>query len=167
MPTVTLKASGGQTALWPTADFSQLGPADIPTWSVSASLRWDIFNGARKHEISSALAEQQAASEQQRASQDAVTRQVWDVYVDYRTALEQERASQSFLESAQTSYESSLDAFNYGVRSLVDVVQAERQLAQARLAAVNALAHRLQSEVGMSYATGTLLQSARATGVHP
>jgi outer membrane protein len=167
MPSVSLKAAGGQTAIWATADFSQLGPADIPTWSVSANLRWDVFDGARRHEISSALAEQQAAAEQQRASQDAVTRQVWEAYVDYRTALEQERSAQSFLTSAQTSYDSSLDAFNYGVRSLVDVVQAERQLAQARLAAVNALAHRLQSEVGMSYATGTLLQSAQATGVHP
>jgi len=167
MPSVSLKAAGGQTAIWATADFGQLGPADIPTWSVSANLRWDVFNGARRHEINSALAEQQAAAEQQRASQDAVTRQVWDAYVDYRTALEQERSAQSFLISAQTSYDSSLDAFNYGVRSLVDVVQAERQLAQARLAVVDALAHRQQSEVGIIYATGSLLQTARPTRVNP
>jgi outer membrane protein TolC len=167
MPSVSLKASGGQTAIWATADWSQLGPANVPTWSVSANLRWDIFNGARQHEISSALAAQQAATERQRASQDEVTKQVWDAYVDYRTALEQERASQSFLTAAQTSYESSLDAFNYGVRSLVDVVQAERQLAQARLAVVDALAHRQQSEVGVIYATGSLLQNTQPTRVHP
>ena len=167
MPSVSLKASGGQTAIWATADWSQLGPANVPTWSVSANLRWDIFNGARQHEISSALAAQQAATERQRASQDEVTKQVWDAYVDYRTALEQERASHSFLTAAQTSYESSLDAFNYGVRSLVDVVQAERQLAQARLAVVDALAHRQQSEVGVIYATGSLLQNTQPTRVHP
>jgi outer membrane protein len=167
MPSVALKAAGGQTAMWATADGGQLGPANVSTWSVSANLRWDIFNGARRHKISSALAGQQAAIEQQRASQDEVTKQVWDAYVDYRTALEQERASQSFFTAAQTSYNSSLDAFNYGVRSLVDVVQEERQLAQARLAVVDALAHRLQSEVGVIYATGFLLHNAQPTRVHP
>jgi outer membrane protein len=97
-----------------------------------------------------------------------VTRQVWEAYVEYQTALEQERASQSFLASAQTSYASSLDAFRYGVRSLIDVVEAERQLAQARLAAVHARAHRLQSEVSLSYATGELRRDQFSpTGVHP
>ncbi len=46
----------------------------------------------------------------------------------------------------------------YGVRSLVDVVQAERQLAQARLAVVRSQAQLMQSAVGLSYATGDLLQ---------
>jgi len=167
LPTVKLDAAGGQTSAWPTADWGQLGRANVSTWSVAAQLRWDVFNAARQHEISSSLAEQKIAAEEQRATQDAVTRQVWEAYVDYQTALEQERASHSFLESAQTSYDSSLDAFNYGVRSLVDVVQAERQLAQARQEAVRARARRLQSEVSLSYATGDLLQNhALASGVH-
>jgi len=120
-------------------------------------LRWEVFNGARRHEVSSSLAEEKAAAEQQRATQDAVTRQVWEAYVDYQTALQQEQAAQSFLAAAQTSYNSSLDAFRYGVRSLVDVVEAERQLAQARLGAVRARASRLQSEISLSYATGEML----------
>ncbi len=167
LPTVGLHATGGQTALWPTADFGMLGRANVTTWSAAVQLRWEVFNGARRHEVSSALAEQQAAAEEQRATQDEVTRQVWDAYVDYQTALEQERASRSFLESAQTSYDSSLDAFRYGVRSLVDVVQAERQLAQARLASVNAHARRFQSAAGLSYATGSLSQNQAPSGVRP
>lgn len=168
LPSIGLNAAGGQTAMWPTADFGQLGYANVSTWQVAAQLRWDVFNGARRHELHAALAEQQAATEEQRATQDSVTRQVWEAYVDYQTALEQERASQSFLTSAQTSYDSSLDAFKYGVRSLVDVVQAERQLAQARLAAVRAQSQRLQSEVALSYATGQLLQNhISSPGVHP
>ena len=90
--------------------------------------------------------------------QDSVTRQVWDAYIDYQTAIEQEHSSQSFLVAAQTSYESSLDAYKYGVRSLVDVVEAERQLAQARLAVVRSQAQFMQSAVSLSYATGDLLQ---------
>ncbi len=168
LPKVGLDAAGGQTSVWPAADFGQLGHANVSTWQVAGQLRWEIFNGARRHEVNAALAEQKAAEEEQRKTMDEVTRQVWDSYVDYQTALEQEKASQSFLSSAQTSYDSSLDAFRYGVRSLVDVVQAERQLAQARLASVRARSQRRQSEVALTYATGGLVTNqALPSGVHP
>jgi outer membrane protein TolC len=163
LPTVKLDASGGQTSTWPAADYGQLGPASVSTWSVSGQLRWDVFNGARKHQIDAALAREQSTAEHQRAARDAVTREVWQAFVDYKTALAQERASESFLASAKTSYDSSLDAFKYGVRSLVDVVQAERQLAQARQENVSARARRLESAVGLSYATGDLLEQSPAS----
>lgn len=168
LPKVSLDAAGGQTNLWPTVDFGQLGPASVTTWQVAMQLRWDVFNGARGHEQKAALAEQQAAKETLRAAQDSVTRQVWEAYTDYQTALEQERSSKSFLTSSQTSYDSSLDAFNYGVRSLVDVVQAERQLAQARLESVRAQAQLLQTEVALSYATGQMIaQHTSSSGARP
>jgi outer membrane protein len=167
LPKIDLSATGGRTSIWASADWGIVGPAGVSTWSVSAEMKWDIFNAARHHEVAESLAEEKAAVEEHRAAEDAVTRQVWGAYVDYQTALEQERASQSFLSSAQTSYDSSLDAFGYGVRSLVDVVQAEKQLAQARLEAVRARARRLESEVELSYSTGDLLSGRTKAGNHP
>jgi outer membrane protein len=168
LPSASFNAAGGQTNTWPSADFGVVGPASLPTWSVEAKLRWEIFNGARKHEVDSALAEQKAAGEEQRATQDSVSREVWEAYVDYQTAVEQQRSSQSFLASAQISYDSSLDAYKYGVRSLVDVVESERQLAQARLAVVRSQAQLMQSAAALSYATGALLQgNPTLPGVHP
>jgi len=168
LPSASFDAAGGQTNTWPSADWGVLGPASLPTWSVEAKLRWEIFNGARKHEVESTLAEQKAAGEEQRATQDTVSREVWEAYVDYQTALQQQRSSQSFLASAQVSYDSSLDAYKYGVRSLVDVVESERQLAQARLAVVRAQAQLMQSAAALSYATGALLQGTPTLpGVHP
>src|SRR6202043_718195 len=106
--------------------------------------------------------------EEQRATEDAVTREVWEAYVDYKTAMEQNRSSQSFLSSAQLSYDSSLDAYKYGVRSLVDVVESERQLAQARVAVVRSHAQLMQSAAALSYATGALLQgNPTLPGAHP
>jgi outer membrane protein len=168
LPSASLEASGGQTSMWPTSDYALLGPASISTWSVQAKLKWELFNGARKHEVDSALAEQKAAGEEQRSTEDAVTREVWEAYVDYQTALQQNHSSQSFLTSAQLSYDSSLDAFKYGVRSLVDVVESERQLAQARVAVVRSHAQLMQSAAALSYATGNLLQgNPTLPGVHP
>jgi outer membrane protein len=168
LPSASFNAAGGQTNTWPSADWGVLGPASLPTWSVQAKLQWEIFNGARKHELESTLAEQKAAGEEQRATQDTVSREVWEAYVDYRTALEQQHSSQSFLASAQISYDSSLDAYKYGVRSLVDVVESERQLAQARLAVVRAQAQLMQSAAALSYSTGALLHgNPTLPGVHP
>lgn len=168
LPKVGFDATAGQTAMWPTADWGQLGYANVTTWSAAMQLKWEIFNGARRHEVQSAQAAQKAAAEEQRATQDAVTRQVWDAYVEYQTALEQQHSSQTFLSAAQISYDSSLDAFKYGVRSLVDVVQSERQLAQARFAVVRARARLAQSEVALTYATGKLSDTTtQPTGVNP
>ena len=167
LPTAGFLASGGQTSVWPSADFGVLGHASVSTWSAKAELKWNIFDGARSHQVAEAVAEEKASAERQRAAEDAATRQVWGAYVDYRTAIEQERASQTFLESAQTSYDSSLDAFGYGVRNLVDVVQAEKQLAQARFTIVHARARRQQSEIELSYSTGDLLSGRSRSGVRP
>jgi outer membrane protein len=167
LPSAGLSASGGQTNAWPSADWGVLGPASVSTWSVEAKLRWTIFDGARKHQVAAALAEQQAAGEEQRATEDSVTRQVWDAYVDYQTAVEQQRSSKSFLAAAQTSYDSSLDAYKYGVRSLVDVVESERQLAEARLVTVRSQAQLMQSAVALGYATGAILKGTTTPGVRP
>jgi outer membrane protein TolC len=168
LPSASFDATGGQTNAWPSADWGVLGPASVTTWSVEAKLRWEIFNGARKHAVQSTLAEQKAAGEEQRATQDAVSREVWEAYVDYRTAVEQQHSAQSYLASSQISYDSSLDAYKFGVRSLVDVVESERQLAQARLAVVRSQAQLMQSAAALSYATGALLQgNPTLPGVHP
>ena len=56
----------------------------------------------------------------------------------------------------------------YGVRSLIDVVESERQLAQARVAVVRSHAQLMQSAAALSYATGVLLQgNPTLPGVHP
>lgn len=154
LPSAHLSATGGQTAMWPTADYGSLGRANVSTWSASLSLKWDVFNAARRHEVQNAIDEQHAAIEEKRAAQDRVTREVWQAYVDYQTAAQQQKSAQAFLAASQISYDSSLDAFGYGVRSLVDVVQAERQLSQARIAAVDANAQLSLSASTLVYATG-------------
>jgi outer membrane protein TolC len=45
-PQIVLSGSAAQTAIWPTTDFGQLGPANEPTWSASLTIQWKIFDGA-------------------------------------------------------------------------------------------------------------------------
>ena len=66
------------------------------------------------------------------------------------------------LDSASTSYAASLDAYNAGVRNLVDVVTAEKQLAQARLSGVAARSQLFLEAVDLEFVTGNLLRTLPA-----
>ena len=62
----------------------------------------------------------------------------------------------ALLESGNASYSASLDAYKYGVKDLVDVVTAEKQLAQARLSSVSARSELFLEAVNLEFATGNL-----------
>jgi outer membrane protein TolC len=76
-----------------------------------------------------------------------------------RTAIRKEQAAVALLESANASYSASLDAYKYGVKNLVDVVTAEKQLALARLSGVSARSELLLQAVDLEFVTGNLLRS--------
>ena len=72
--------------------------------------------------------------------------------------MRKQQAAQSLLESANSSYSASLDAYKYGVKNLIDVVTAEKQLAQARLSGVAARSELLLQAVDLEFVTGNLLR---------
>ena len=90
---------------------------------------------------------------------DRATREVWTAYINFRSALRKNDAALALLESANTSYSASLDAYNSGVRNLIDVVTAEKQLAQARLSSVSARSQLFLEAVDLEFVTGNLLRS--------
>jgi outer membrane protein len=159
-PQIVLSGSVAQTSVWPTADYGQLGPASEPTWSVALGIHWRIFDGGvRKNELLIAESKRREAEDELTAEHDETTREVWTAYIGFRTALRKHDAAVALLESANSSYSSSLDAYNYGVKNLVDVVTAEKQLAQARLSSVSARSELFLEAVNLEFATGNLLRN--------
>ena len=160
LPKIVLSGDAAQTALWPSADYGQLGHANETTWSASLSIEWRIFDGgARKNNLLIAESKKREAQNQLRADRDKATREVWTGYIAFRTALRQEQAALALLDSANSSYSASLDAYKNGVRNLVDVVTAENQLALARLSSVSARSQLFLEAVQLEFVTGNLLRS--------
>jgi outer membrane protein len=160
LPRVSIKASGAQTAIWPSPDAGLLGNANEPTWSAYIGLEWKVFDGgARKNELAAAQSKKRAAQDELTEKHDAATRQVWTAYIAFRTALKKQQAAVSLLEAANESYGASLEAYKYGVKNLIDVVTAERQLAQARLSGVSARSQLFLEAVDLEFVTGNLLRS--------
>jgi len=162
LPTIGFGATAGQQALWPSTNLAgpnQLGHSNEPVWSLGISLRWNIFDGGlRRHEVEAADSRRREAEHEKRETEDAIGREVWTSYVQFRTAVRQHEAAETLLTSATTSYDASLAAYRYGVKNLVDLVTAENQLAQARLAVVQSRSAVRIDAVNLDYTTGNLLR---------
>ena len=168
-PRITLDATGAQSSVWPTVDYGEAGPASEPTWSAALGIEWRIFDGGeRKNGVLQAESRKREAQDELRDKRDQATREVWTAYIAFRTALRKEQAAIALLESASASYSSSLDAYKYGVKNLIDVVTAERQLAQARFSSVSARSELFLEAVDLEFVTGNLLRTGpRATTTAP
>ena len=159
-PRMSFSGAAAQTSLWPTASYGQLGSASKPTWSAAFDIEWRIFDGgARKHGLMEAESRRREAGDDMTDKQDHATREVWSSYIAFRTAIRKEQAAVALLESANASYSASLDAYKYGVKNLVDVVTAEKQLALARLSGVSARSELFLQAVNLEFVTGNLLRS--------
>jgi len=161
-PTVHLGAYAAQQAVWPTINVAgpnPLGDANQTVWGVSVTARWTIFDGGlRRNEVRLADSKRREAQDEKREKEDAIGREVWVAYVQFRTAVRQHEAAETLLTSASTSYDASLDAYKYGVKNLVDLVTAENQLAQARLALVQSRSAVRIDASNLDFATGNLLR---------
>jgi len=163
-PTIGFSGTAAYTSIWPTASYGELGSASAPTWSAGISLDWRLFDGgARKHELLDAESKWRAAKDELTDKQDQTTREVWTAYIGFHTAYRKQEAAVALLNSANASYSASLDAYKYGVKNLIDVVTAEKQLAQARLSSVAARSQLLLDAVDLEFVTGNLLRNLPPT----
>ncbi len=158
-PKIVLSANAAQTSIWPTVDYGELGNASQPTWSAALTVEWRLFDGgARKNEVAAAKSQKRAAQDELREKRDQTTREVWTAYIAFRTALRKQQAAVALLDSANASYSASLEAYKFGVKNLIDVVTAERQLAQARYSSVSARSQLFLEAVDLEFSTGNLLR---------
>ena len=132
------------------------------TWDARLSLTWNLFDGfARENRLARAKADQKQAAAQVDAIRDQVENQVWSAYSTARTALRQQKAAAALLAAASESYDAALQSYNFGVRSQIDVVSAQRTLAVARTADVSARTQLLTGIAALAFQTGDLLHHAK------
>jgi outer membrane protein TolC len=74
-----------------------------------------------------------------------------------KTALRQQQSASALLAASEQSYEAAHESYGYGVRSLLDVVSAQKALAQARSEDVFARTQLLLQVANLSFRTGDLI----------
>ena len=163
LPQIAFDGQGGEVRAYGQQDqLTDVYAGPLEEWSANLNLRWDLFEGGRR---TAALA--QAHNEERRSqalidqTRDQVEQQVWTAYVNVRTAFSQRTAAAALLSAAQTSYSAALKSYGLGLRNTVDVVTAQRTLAQALSSDVTARTALLTQLAAFAYRTGDLLEEAQ------
>ena len=161
-PTLSFNGDGGLTRAY--GQQGQLPPGYVGSeiWDASLSLKWTLFDGGRReHEIAQARAEKAATLAEINSLRDQIADEVWTAYSNVRTAQRQQQAAVALLAAADQSYNAARESYGYGVRSILDVVAAQKALAQARTEDVATRSQLLLQVANLAFRTGDLLT------VHP
>ncbi len=126
-------------------------------WLVSASLRWNIFNGgadrARMNEAAYGL-ERARALEKQAGSQ--VRLQVRRAYADFRSAAERIDVAQAAVSMAEESLRITKNRYDGGLSNVTDLLRTETALLEARNRRLAAIYDQRLAAVSLELAAGTL-----------
>jgi len=137
-------------------------------WNAQLNLNWTLFDGGRRRsDLENAKAGKALAEALLDADRDRIEDQVWTAYTNAQTAFAQQGAAELLLQASGVSYAAATEAYGNGVRTLVDVVTAQRTLAQARQEEVSARTNLFQQVTTLAFRTGELLRSHAGPTVLP
>ena len=135
--------------------------------ALTASLNWIVFDGgARRSRLAQAEAHIREKEARVAAASDQVEDQVWTAYSNLNTAFRQREAAAALVIAATQSYSAALESYNYGVRNLLDVTNAQKVLAQARSTDILARTQVLAALADLAFRTGDAIQVNRRR-THP
>jgi outer membrane protein len=159
-PSLSFKGDGGWARAYGQQDLLPGSYAAGELWTAQLELRWTLFDGARReYRIARAKADKRAAQAEIDALRDQIANQVWSAYSNMQTSLRQQQAATALLTASQQSYEAAHESYGYGVRNLLDVVSAQKALAQARSEDIAARTRLLFEVTNLAFQTGDLIQT--------
>ncbi|MBU4286374.1 MAG: TolC family protein [Verrucomicrobia bacterium] len=133
------------------------------SYGAGATLQWTLFDGFQTLSAKRAAAAQaDSAQAQLQQAELAASADVWTRYYAYETALERHTVSIAYLTSASASYDLALDSYKNGLSNIIDLLNAESKLAQARMQYVSARQDAFTALANLAYATGRLEKGGAA-----
>lgn len=127
---------------------------------IGLQLQIPIFQGfALINTVREARANLKAAQAALLVEEQLVIQDVWNAYYNFRTAAEQLEASEVLVASAKESYDASLARFRSGVGDIVELLNAQTLLAEARAEMVQSRTKMFTSYAELIHAIGADLPS--------
>lgn len=131
--------------------------ADDWAYSGGVSLKWNLFDGFQTlSSVRSAEAQADAMRAQLRQAELGASAEIWIRFQNYETALRKHEFSTMALTSAAASREMAFQSYTSGVKTILDLLNAETQLAQARSQQVAARQEVFTALASLSHATGLI-----------
>jgi outer membrane protein TolC len=160
IPTIGFSGDGGLARAYGQQDLIAGHYAQGEYWNVSLQMKWTLFDGGRReHEIAAAKAAKRAAEAGIDRLRDQIGEEVFAAYSNMKTALRQQQAAAALLDASRQSYEAARESYGYGIRSQLDVISAQKTLAQAQSEDVLARTQLLLQVSDLAFRTGDLIQA--------
>lgn len=156
LPTVSFRGNaGGNIASWrggpPYAHYDE----QLPEYGAFLELEWTLFDGAaREFALRESEAQHDAAHAAIAAEQLRVLREVWQAYSDVKTAAAQEEFAEALLAAGEETYAAVLESYRVGLSTVIELLAAERDLAQARSVQIESRARLLTAAATLAHAAG-------------
>ncbi|MGH9343071.1 MAG: TolC family protein, partial [Terriglobia bacterium] len=129
--------------------------AVAPEYAATVTVRWDAFAGFEHvNEIGRANAMREEQRRRAQALELNVASEVWRAYYAFTTASKKYQYARALLEASGSAYDSNYKSFNHGLATIVDLLSAESDLADARYTLIRSTADVLISAAAVAYATG-------------
>ncbi len=156
-PTVGLSGAYGED-LW---NFTFVQPRTIqtgqPQYSALLTLHWDIFTGFRHmNDERRAEAERDAARANLHTLEVDAIAEVWRAYYEFESSLSKYNYAQSLMAATTEAYNANLETYRQGLSTIVELLTAERDLANARYTLVRTKAELLTASAAVAFAAGVV-----------
>jgi outer membrane protein len=154
-PVVGLSAIYGEN-LW---NFTFATPRTVqtgqPQYSALLTLRWDIFTGFRRlNDVRRAEADREVARAELKTLEIEAISQVWRAYYEFESSLSKYDYAESLLAASQESYDANIETYREGLSTIVELLTAERDLANARYTIIQSKAELLTAYAAVAHAGG-------------
>jgi outer membrane protein len=132
------------------------------SWQLVAFLRWNLFDGARReHERTKAKYQVAQTKQNLQGLQKAVAYYVYDAHLGVEEARENHELARSALETAEEGQKLVKVRFNNSLSPLVDLLDAQLSLNQARANLVATENEYRTAIANLAYQSGTLLKDLK------
>jgi len=155
LPVVGLSAGYGEN-LWNfTFQVPRTVQAGQPQYSALLTLRWDLFTGFRRlNDLSRAERDRDVARADLGSAEINTIAEVWRAYFEVSSSLSKYAFAQSLVTASEESYNANLETYRQGLSTIVELLTAERDLANARYTFVQSKAQLLTAYAAVAYAAG-------------
>jgi outer membrane protein TolC len=126
-------------------------------WTAVVTLNFPIFNGFYyRNQIKNAQANVELSRAQLQQSELVMIQNVTTAHMGVKTAATNLGDSEEYLKAAELEFNIALTSYKVGTMTILDVLQAQSSLADARMKKANAQKNWFLSLADIAYATGSL-----------
>jgi outer membrane protein len=156
-PTVGLSAAYGEDLWLFNFNASPVVHTVVPEYGALVNLQWDLFTGLRRlNDIREAASQRDAAQAQVESFEVDTIAQVWRAYFEFKSALKKYEYAKAILAASQDAYDSNLYAYRQGLSTIVELLSAGNDLANARYTLIQSKADLLTASAAVAYAAGAV-----------